>query len=228
MPVRSRRHSDRGATAGYEGPDCNLGNRARPEISRGNKRRRSAERNLGSRSAHSALVARRARPAMMGNQNDKQRRCFWSFMDWFGRRGMTRVHLFCGHSDSNKLPDGTAEVLADKRSGIAAARRGFKTRTGRRRRPKLQPQGGAQQRKLEGNTRAAPANRMTVPQPRKTSMTSARECSGGSLSPDGPHARKVKQLGEEDPFLPLQLQTPPSTAPVSAQTGRQNFAAEAP
>ena len=31
---------------------------------------------------------------------------------------MTRVHLLCRHSDSNKLPAGTAEVLADKRSGI--------------------------------------------------------------------------------------------------------------
>lgn len=47
-------------------PECNLGNRERAEISRGNKRRRSTEQNLRPIPAHRAVVERRNRPAMMG------------------------------------------------------------------------------------------------------------------------------------------------------------------
>ncbi|WP_404497401.1 DUF1016 N-terminal domain-containing protein [Arthrobacter sp. GAS37] len=70
--VSFRRRSDRGFTAGHEGPECNLGNRERSKSSRGKKR--SAERSFGSGPAQGALVARRARPAMIEHQNDKQRR----------------------------------------------------------------------------------------------------------------------------------------------------------
>ena len=68
VSVRNVRRSDSGASAGFEGPECNLGNRERSKVSRGNKRRRSAERNFGSSPARSALVAWRARPAMMGSR----------------------------------------------------------------------------------------------------------------------------------------------------------------
>ena len=66
VSVRFVRRSDSGVTAGFEGPECNLGNRERFKVSRGNKRRGSAERNFGSRPARSALVAWRTCPAMMG------------------------------------------------------------------------------------------------------------------------------------------------------------------
>ena len=48
VSVRNVRRSDSGASAGFEGAECNLGNRERSKVSRGNKRRRSAERNFGS------------------------------------------------------------------------------------------------------------------------------------------------------------------------------------
>jgi hypothetical protein len=47
VSVRFRRRSS-GVTAGFEGPARNLGNWARFKVSRGNKRRRGAERNSGS------------------------------------------------------------------------------------------------------------------------------------------------------------------------------------
>jgi hypothetical protein len=35
---------------------------------------------------------------MMGDQNDKQRRCFWSFMDQHGRCGMTPMTAVGPHA----------------------------------------------------------------------------------------------------------------------------------
>ena len=48
VSVRFVRRSDSGVTAGFEGPECNWGNRERLKVSGGNKRRRSGERNFGS------------------------------------------------------------------------------------------------------------------------------------------------------------------------------------
>ena len=66
-----------GVTAGFEGPECNLGDRERFKVSRGNKRRRSAEAKLW-------IVPGAERPGCVedppsddGDQNDKQRSCFW-------------------------------------------------------------------------------------------------------------------------------------------------------
>jgi len=47
VSVRFVRRSDNGVTAGFEGPECNLGDRERFKVSGGNKRRGSAERNFG-------------------------------------------------------------------------------------------------------------------------------------------------------------------------------------
>ncbi len=58
--------SDRGVTAGHEGPECNLGDRERAELLGGDERRRSAERKFGQLPAHRALIARKTRPATMG------------------------------------------------------------------------------------------------------------------------------------------------------------------
>lgn len=48
---------------------------------------------------------------MMGDQNDKQRRCFWSFMDGFWRCGMTPA----SRENTGREPAGSDRVLGDCR-----------------------------------------------------------------------------------------------------------------
>ncbi|BCW44968.1 hypothetical protein StoSoilB5_21520 [Arthrobacter sp. StoSoilB5] len=76
-----------GVTAGFEGPECNLGNRERFKVSGGNKRRQERRTKLWIVTGAERPGCAEDPPSDDGNQNDKQRSCFWWFMkagEWGG------------------------------------------------------------------------------------------------------------------------------------------------